>query len=96
MAERIKRSGVDIRQHWNHLIAKLDRKLAKGAHYDPVGYSYFLRGNVKVVRIANAFITVMPPVLRLATCVRGLDLRSAAVIASRMRFSRAHGIRSRM
>jgi flavin-dependent dehydrogenase len=57
MAERIKRSGVDIRQHWNHLIAKLDRKLAKGAQYDPVGYSYYLRGNVQVVRIADAFIT---------------------------------------
>ena len=57
MAERIKRSGVDIRQHWNHLIAKLDKKLARGAHYDPVGYSYYLRGNVEVVRIGNAFIT---------------------------------------
>ena len=57
MAERIKRSGVDIRQHWEHLIAKLDRKLAKGAHYDPVGYSYYLRGHVDVVRIGNAFIT---------------------------------------
>ncbi len=29
MAERIKRSGIDIRQHWNHLISKLDRKLVK-------------------------------------------------------------------
>ena len=57
MAERIKRSGVDIRQHWNHLIAKLDRKLAKGAAYDPSGYSYYLRGNVQVVRIGDAFIT---------------------------------------
>jgi menaquinone-9 beta-reductase len=34
----------------------LDRKLAKGAQYDPVGYSYYLRGNVKVARIGNAFI----------------------------------------
>ncbi|HEV7716641.1 MAG TPA: hypothetical protein VGO53_13680, partial [Steroidobacteraceae bacterium] len=25
--------------------------------YDPTGYSYFLRGNVDVVRIENAFIT---------------------------------------
>ncbi|MEJ0006414.1 MAG: hypothetical protein WDM77_08640 [Steroidobacteraceae bacterium] len=52
-----RKAASDIRQHWNHLIAKLDRKLAKGAQYDPVGYSYYLRGNVKVVRIADAFIT---------------------------------------
>src|SRR6202012_257840 len=32
-------------------------KLAKGAHYDPVGYSYYLRGKVQVVRIGDAFIT---------------------------------------
>jgi flavin-dependent dehydrogenase len=27
-----------------------------GAQYDPHGYSYFLRGNVDVVRVGNAFI----------------------------------------
>jgi menaquinone-9 beta-reductase len=57
MAERIKRSGKDIRFHWNYFTGLLDKKLAAGAQYDPTGYSYFLRGNVDVVRIGNAFIT---------------------------------------
>ena len=57
MAERLKRSGKDIRHHWSHFTGMLDRKLASGAQYDPTGYSYFLRGNVEVVRIGNAFIT---------------------------------------
>jgi flavin-dependent dehydrogenase len=57
MAERLKRSGKDIRHHWSQFTGMLDRKLASGAHYDPTGYSYFLRGNVEVARIENAFIT---------------------------------------
>ena len=57
MAERIKRSGRSIHEHWALLTAKLDRGLARGAHYDPAGYSYYLRGPVEVVRRGNAFIT---------------------------------------
>lgn len=57
MAERLKRSGSDIRHHWSSFTGMLDRKLASGAQYDPTGYSYFLRGNVDVVRIEDAFIT---------------------------------------
>lgn len=57
MAERMKSSGGDIRQHWNRLVSVLDRSLAPGAHYEPTGYSYFLRGRVDVVRRDNAFIT---------------------------------------
>jgi flavin-dependent dehydrogenase len=55
MAERIKHSREDIRDHWNRFIASLDRKLMRGASYEPTGYSYYLRGNVDVVRIDNAF-----------------------------------------
>ena len=57
MAERLKRSGKDIRHHWSQFTSMLDKKLATGAHYDPTGYSYFLRGNVDVARIEDAFIT---------------------------------------
>jgi flavin-dependent dehydrogenase len=57
MAERLKRSGKDIRYHWTHFTGILDRKLAHGAQYDPTGYSYFLRGTVDVARIDDAFIT---------------------------------------
>jgi len=56
MAERMKGTGHDIRYYWNKLAAKLDRKLARGAQYEPSGYSYFLRGKVDVPRLGNAFI----------------------------------------
>jgi flavin-dependent dehydrogenase len=57
IADRMKERRQDIRQHWAHLAAKLDGALAPGAHYDPGGYSYYLRGRVDVVRRDNAFIT---------------------------------------
>ncbi len=56
MAERIKRRGHDIKQHWAMLTRSLGRKLARGASYEPSGYSYYLRGNVDVVRIEDALI----------------------------------------
>jgi flavin-dependent dehydrogenase len=57
MAERIKRSGVDVKHHWANLVRVLDRKLAAGASYEPAGYSYYLRGNVEVARVDDAFLT---------------------------------------
>jgi flavin-dependent dehydrogenase len=57
MAERMKMRGLDIKEEWSKLTAMLDRKLAPGARYEPVGYSYYLRGNVDVPRVDNAFIT---------------------------------------
>ena len=56
MAERIKQGREDIREHWQRFVAKLDRKLLPQASYEPAGYSYYLRGNVDVVRVENAFI----------------------------------------
>jgi flavin-dependent dehydrogenase len=56
-AERIKSAGQDIKSHWAQFAAKLDGGLTRGAHYEPSGYSYFLRGRVDVVRRDNAFIT---------------------------------------
>jgi len=57
IADRLKARGQDIRAHWGHLIAGLGQRLAPGAQYDPGGFSYYLRGNVEVVRRDNAFIT---------------------------------------
>ena len=57
IAERLKARGQDIRSHWAHLAATLERRLAPRAQYDPTGYSYYLRGKVEVVRRDNAFIT---------------------------------------
>jgi len=57
IAARMKRAGQDIRAHWARLTAMLDGQLARGARYEPSGYSYYLRGRVGVVRRDNAFIT---------------------------------------
>lgn len=56
MAERMKRSGQDIKGHWASFTSMLGRKLAPGARFEPTGYSYYLRGRVDVVRRDNAFI----------------------------------------
>ncbi len=56
MAERIKRSGRSIHEHWERLARRLGRALTRGAAYAPAGYSYYLRGRVDVVRRGNAFI----------------------------------------
>jgi len=57
IAERLKERGQDIRAHWTHLATTLEGLLAPGAHYEPDGYSYYLRGRVDVVRRDDAFIT---------------------------------------
>ncbi len=57
IAARMKARGQDIRTHWSHLAGMLESSLAPGARYEPTGYSYYLRGNVDVVRRENAFIT---------------------------------------
>ena len=57
MAGRLKRRGDDIKPHWSRLIDKLQRAgMVKDYEPRPTGYSYFLRGNVQVGRIDNAFI----------------------------------------
>ena len=58
MAEKLKAKGDDIKTHWRHFTEVLARRgLVEGFEYAPKGYSYFLRGDVDVVRIDNAFIT---------------------------------------
>jgi menaquinone-9 beta-reductase len=57
IAERLKRTGQDIRAHFAHLASQLESHLTPGAQFDPSGYSYYLRGRVDVVRRDNAFIT---------------------------------------
>jgi menaquinone-9 beta-reductase len=57
MADRLKTSGHDIKHHWARFTRELDRKLVPRAHYEPTGYSYYLRGPVEVARSENAFLT---------------------------------------
>ncbi len=57
MAGRLKHRGDDIKLHWTRLIDKLQRSgMVKNYAFDPKGYSYFIRGDVRVGRIDNAFI----------------------------------------
>ncbi len=57
MANSMKERNQDIKSHWSHFTAALDKAgLAQGVDYKPRGYSYFLRGNVDVVRVGNALI----------------------------------------
>ena len=58
IAEKLKARGDDIKRHWNHFTSVLQKKgFVRGFAYAPKGYSYYLRGNVDVVRVDNAFIT---------------------------------------
>ena len=57
MADRMKKSGHDIKYHWSRFTRELDSKLAPSAQYEPSGYSYYLRGRVEVARIEDAFLT---------------------------------------
>jgi flavin-dependent dehydrogenase len=58
MAQRLKARGEDVRGHWRHFAAVLERDgLVRGFAFEPRGYSYFLRGRVDTVRLGNAFIT---------------------------------------
>lgn len=57
MAARFKHGGKDLKRHWAQFTGRLGHTLAPGAQYHPEGYSYYVRGRVKVVRIGNALIT---------------------------------------
>lgn len=57
MAERMKASGSDIKEHWAKFTAMLERDFGLREKHTPAGYSYYLRGNVDVVRLGDAFIT---------------------------------------
>jgi flavin-dependent dehydrogenase len=57
MAGLLKRQGGHVQQYWSKFVDKLkDRGLVSYADYHPTGYSYYLRGNVDVVRDENAYV----------------------------------------
>jgi flavin-dependent dehydrogenase len=58
MAEKLKARGDDIKAQWGHFTGVLRKRgLVTDFDYAPKGYSYYLRGDVDVVRVDNAFIT---------------------------------------
>lgn len=57
MAERLKRRGTNVRQYWSKFVERLKKRgVVRYERYEPAGYSYYLRGNVDVVRDGNAYI----------------------------------------
>lgn len=53
----IKSHGETIRDHWNLLVEKLTgRALVKDYSFQPRGYNYYLRQDVRIPRKDNAFI----------------------------------------
>lgn len=57
IADRLKRKGRHLRDHWNRFTHKLNHLgLVRYDRYDPKGYSYYLRGNVESARDGNAFL----------------------------------------
>jgi menaquinone-9 beta-reductase len=57
MAARLKERGQDIRQHWQHLMHKLQQQFGIRVPTDPTGYSYYLQGLLDTPRLGNAFLT---------------------------------------
>ncbi|MDA8362232.1 MAG: NAD(P)/FAD-dependent oxidoreductase [Gammaproteobacteria bacterium] len=57
MASQLKHRGEDIWSHWEVLTRRLMRSgMVRAGDFDPKGYSYYLRSEVRVGRIDNAFI----------------------------------------
>ena len=57
MAEKLRHQGRNVQDYWTRFVAMLDRHgFIDHAEYRPKGYSYYLRGDVDVVRIDNAYI----------------------------------------
>lgn len=57
MAEQVKDCGGHVKNYWDKFVRRLKRRgLVRYDNYHPTGYSYYLRGNVDVVRDENAYI----------------------------------------
>lgn len=54
----LKSRGETIRDHWDHLVAKLEGlSLVRDHSFNPRGYNYYLRQKAGVSQFDNAFIT---------------------------------------
>ncbi|NJN46209.1 MAG: NAD(P)/FAD-dependent oxidoreductase [Candidatus Competibacteraceae bacterium] len=57
MAHKLKQRRDDIKNHWRHFTRLLARQgLVTNHTYTPGGYSYYLRENVDVGQVGNAFV----------------------------------------
>ena len=56
-ADKMKSCGGRLKDYWQGVTGMLDSEgLVHDVDYEPTGYSYYLRGNVDLVRNDNAFI----------------------------------------
>lgn len=54
---RLKGRDRSLRSHWDHFVQKLETlSLVSGAAIEPKGHTYYVRGDVRNVRLENAFI----------------------------------------
>ena len=75
-AESLKANDDTLRNHWDHLVQKLDSMgLVRGHAFKPSGHSYYVRQRASKVRMDNAFI--VGDAARLATIDLGEGIRPA-------------------
>jgi len=56
-AEGLRQGGENLKRHWELLTRKLEAAgLVAGHTYHPIGHSYYVRGDVSLPRIGNAFL----------------------------------------
>lgn len=57
MADQLKHKRGRVQEYWHKFVERLEsRSLVHYDHYQPTGYSYYLRGNVDVVSDNNAYL----------------------------------------
>jgi len=87
-ADGLRNSGQNLKHHWELLTWKLEAdRLVPGHTYHPIGHSYYVRGNVSLPRIGNAFL--VGDALGLAT--RDMGEGISAAIQSGLRAAEAIG-----
>ena len=75
-AARLRAKGQTLNEHWSRLVAHLDRTgLVSGHSFQPLGYSYYLRGKAPQGRRGNAFL--VGDALGLATRDMGEGINAA-------------------
>ena len=57
LTPRLQKNNESLKNEWSQFIHKLaDLSMVKDYQFNPQGYVYYLRGNVDVVRLDNAFL----------------------------------------
>ncbi len=57
MAEKLTTRGEGIKQHWDYFLRKLhSNELVEDSSFTPGGYSYYLRADLDVASVDNAFV----------------------------------------